>query len=841
MLRLYALLARRLAHRRGYALLSGAAIALGVALGFAVAVVHRAAVEELASGVRAIAGEADLVVRAERASGFREELYAQLARAPLVAVAAPILELDVPLAPQADRGGVARGGPLRLIGLDPLRQALVQPALFADDPARRFALLAADAVWLSAAAARHLDLEEGSVLRLVAGLSVVELRVAGVLPEAALGGIAVIADVATVQWRFARTGELNRVDLRLAPGADRAVVRERLSALLPPGVHVLPVDAVEESAAALSRAYRVNLEVLAAVALVTGGFLVFSAIALETARRRGEHALLRALGLERRGLRRLLLVEAGLLGAVGGALGLGLGWLLALAALRSLGADLGAGFFRGVAPQPAFPPALAVLYLGAAVAATLAGAAVPAAQASRLPVAQALKAGDFAAPGDFRRMWPAGLALCGCGAALALAPALDGIPVFGYGAIGALLVGGVLLVPRFADALYARLPASPSPAWLLALAQLRGAPGVAAVSLAALVASFSLTAAMAIMVASFRSSVERWLHAVLPAELYFRTASGETAWFDEDLQERVRTLPQIARAEFVRIRRIEIAPGRPPVSLLARDATESGALHRFPRVGPEAGGDAGDPPPVWISEAVADLHGWRPGARVPLPLGERLHEFRVAGVYRDYARQHGSMVIARTDYVARTGDRRANDAALWLAPGAAPADAIAALRALPGGALLEISGAGEVRAASLRLFDRTFAITYALEAIAVLIGLAGLSASMAANAVARRREFGLLRHLGITRGGVLRLLALEGTLLAAPGIAAGLALGAAMSLVLVHVVNRQSFHWSMELEPPLLLLAALTAAVVGLASASAALAGREAAGAAAVRAVKEDW
>ena len=213
----------------------------------------------------------------------------------------------------------------------------------------------------------------------------------------------------------------------------------------------------------------------------------------------------------------------------------------------------------------------------------------------------------------------------------------------------------------------------------------------------------------------------------------------------------------------------------------------------------------------------------------------------VAGVFRDYARQHGAVLIDRADYLALPGDRKANDAALWLAPGVKRAQAMAVVRALPGGGQLEMAEPGEIRELSLSIFDRSFAVTYAMEAVAVLVGLFGLSSSLGAMVLARRREFGMLRHLGLTRRQIAGMLAAEGGLLAALGAAAGLAAGAAISLVLIHVVNRQSFNWSIELHWPVLFLFTLTLILVGLAIVTAVISGKEAMGTGPVRAVREDW
>jgi len=325
---------------------------------------------------------------------------------------------------------------------------------------------------------------------------------------------------------------------------------------------------------------------------------------------------------------------------------------------------------------------------------------------------------------------------------------------------------------------------------------------------------------------------------VLPAELYFRsTHAGDTGILEAGFEERVRALPQVARADFLRSGRILLDAARPPLVLIARDRAD----RAFPILGERYERRAGDPPVVWISEAVFDLYGFKPGGRIDVPILGKSHRVIVAGTFRDYARQHGAVLIERSDYVALTGDRAVNDGALWLAPGTSPAAAMAALSALPGAAQLEMAQPGEIREVSLRIFDRSFAVTYAMEAVAVLVGLFGLSSSLGAIVLARRREFGVLRHLGLTRGQIRAMLAAEGGLLALVGSVAGLAAGAAISLVLVYVINRQSFHWSMELHPPYLLLLGFVFILVFLAILTAVISGKEAMGMAPVRAVREDW
>jgi putative ABC transport system permease protein len=528
----------------------------------------------------------------------------------------------------------------------------------------------------------------------------------------------------------------------------------------------------------------------------------------------------------------LVLLEAAVAGVAGSALGIALGYAFGMAAVRGVGGDLGAGIFRNLAPELEFSLLPALFYFLAGILVAAAGALLPALDAGRSPPARALKSGDDQVMfGRVAPAWP-GLALLALGAGLALLPAVRGLPLFGYASIACILVGAIALMPRLSQWVFNRIRARHPVSFALALAQLRGAPGQAAVSLAAIVASFSLMAAMAIMVASFRQSVDGWLDRVLPADLYLRTAyAGDTGWLEPGIEARLRAAPEFSRIDFLRSSRILLDPARPPVVLVARDRAEK----TFPVVGRRAPGN------LWVSEALADGYGFKPGAKVEVPINGRNASFVVAAVFRDYARQHGALLIDRTDYVALTGDRRVNDAALWLSPGTTRAKAIEVLRALPGGPELEIADPGEIRAASLRIFDRSFAVTYAIEAVAVLVGLFGLSSSLGALVLARRREFGMLRHLGLTRRQIAAMLAAEGGLLAALGAAAGLVTGAAISLVLVFVVNRQSFNWGMEMHWPFQLLLALVIVLVCLAVLTAVLSGREAMGVGPVRAVREDW
>jgi len=353
----------------------------------------------------------------------------------------------------------------------------------------------------------------------------------------------------------------------------------------------------------------------------------------------------------------------------------------------------------------------------------------------------------------------------------------------------------------------------------------------------------SLMVSMAIMVASFRISLDRWLERVLPADVYVRaSAAGDTAYMTVDDQARIAALPGVRRAEFLREQQLLLDPARPRVVLLARTIDATNLTRQLQLVSAQITPDPGAPPPVWVNEAMVDLYGFALGSVIEIPIAGKPTAFTVAGVWRDYARPQGAIAIERERYIALTGDRGATNAALWLAPGIGVEQVSGAIeREIPGGTRLEVAAPGEIRELSLKAFDRTFAVTYALELAAVVIGLFGLSSSFGALVLSRRREFGMLRHIGMTRRQIGTMLATEGATVTGIGLVVGFGLGWLISLILVHVVNRQSFHWGMELSVPWAPLAGSALLVLALSTVTALASGRQAMGPPAVLAVKEDW
>jgi putative ABC transport system permease protein len=826
------------------------AVMLGVALAFSVHLINASALDEFSSAVRSVNGQPDLELRAAQGS-FDESLFSSVAQLPQVQLASPVLETQAVAALPGD----GRRLPLRVLGVDALLLPSIAPALMPRPAADadRFALMAPDTVFLNAAARNALG-EGATRLQLRMGTETRELRISG---QVAAGGAALaVMDIGAAQDLFGRAGQLTRIDLRLAPGTDRAAFMRTLreSPGWPSKLQIAEPGDAAERVSNLSRAYRVNLTVLALVALFTGAFLVFSVLALSVAKRAQQFALLGVLGLTPRERLQLVLAESLALGLIGSIAGLALGTALAAFGLRVLGGDLGGGYFEGVAPTLRWRWGPALLYGGLGLLAAAVGGWWPARAAQALPEAQTLKGlGTAHARGGAHKL---ALLLIAAGIALATAPAVFGIPIAAYLSVGFLLVGGIAALPWLIALLYDRL----APLFarrvlpMLAIERARRMRATAAVAVSGVVASLSLAVALTVMVASFRESVTQWLDVVLPADLYVRSASGggggsvggEQAAFTPALVQALSALPGVARTGTLRTRALLLDPARPSVTLISRSLDDD-AARSLPLLG------AALPVPaeavgIYVSEAMVELYGAKPGA--PFEPLERAFgggtRFFVAGVWRDYVRQFGAITMHAPDFERLTGDRSVSDVALWLAPGANEAQVQQAVRALAARELgtadaVEIASVGQLRATSLRIFDRSFAVTYWLQAVAIGIGLFGIAASFSAQVLARRKEFGLLAHLGFTRAQVLAVVAGEGAAWTAIGAAAGLGLGLAVAVVLVHVVNPQSFHWTMDLLVPWARLAALCVAVVAAGTVTAWLAGRAAASRDAVLAVKEDW
>ena len=808
--------------------LAALGIAFGVALAVGIDVASASVRRSFAAATEAVSGRATHeVVGGPR--GVPDGLYRRMRVELGLRSIAPFVGGAVTVPPA--RPGAPRVV-LQLAGVDPFADAPVRPLTSWTGPAARDALerllVRPGTAVVSAATARRLGLRAGGPLVVRAAGARHELQVIAVFDEPgeverrALDGV-VVVDVATAQEVLGQVGWLTRIDVRAGDAEGAA----RIAAALPPGVRLAPVAARTGALLAMTRGFDLNLRALSLLALLVGAFLIYNSQTFSVVQRRALLGTLRTLGATRGQILGVVLLEAAVVGAVGTALGLLLGVGLGRGLVTLVSRAVSDLYFvvdvRGVAVPAAVLVRGAALGLAAAVLSSLPAAreattAEPRMALLRSAVEQRARSGL-----SRRAMVGAGLALA---AVALLAVSGRNLPL-AFLALFMIVVAAALLSPA-ATVLLVRLLGR-------VLGAAGGLPGRMAargvvaslsrtgVAVAALMVALSVTVGVSVMVRSFRGAVEVWLGETLFADVYVTgatvVAARNESSLPRELAGRLAALPGVAAVSTARgvtlatpqgptfALALELGPGVPPAGrVLEGDPTE--AARAF------AGQDA-----VWVSEPFAYKRGVKVGDALTLETRAGPRPFRVAAVFRDYGSDAGTVLLSRRTYDRHYDDPAVSSVALQVAPGHSPDAVVERVRAAarPGEDLFVRSNRA-LRQATLQVFDRTFEVTAVLRLLALIVAAFGVTSALMALELERTRELGVLRALGFTGGQTAGLVAAETGLL---GLVAGLlALPAGMALaaVLVFVINRRSFGWTMDLmiEPGALALAPLLGLAAGL-------------------------
>ncbi|ASJ73284.1 FtsX-like permease family protein [Granulosicoccus antarcticus] len=833
------------------------AIAMGVSLGLGINLVNASALSEFDDAISLINGDAQYQLTGALDS-IDDEILSVVEQDPDVVAASPIISMNLPLSQAQGAENLPESIPL--IALDIFRAAKVAPSLLprADESLEGgagSAVFSDEAIFLSAAAQREFQRKVGESLPVLVNGQVVQLIVSGDVPGVDDQTSIAIMDIGAAQWRLGWLGKLSRIDLRLAEGVDPQAWLARVQEdplLATANVRLDRPDSGKQRMSNLSRAYRVNLNVLALVALLTGGFIVFATLDLAVTRLIPTLSLVSVMGATSAFRLRLVLILSVVLGVLGALLGIGLGIALAWALLGLVGGDLGGGFFAASRPSLSLPVSSLTLFFMLGVIAAVAGGLSPALKLRHLSPAQALKGGQsLILSARLSPLWIS-LSLFVVGTGLLFLPAINGLPIAAYLAIACWLFAGVLVVSPLlgvvAKALSQWRLTQRRPMLMMAVMRLNSAHQRAFPALAGVVASFALVCAMAMMVFSFRVSVDEWLEGVLPASLYVRVpTTGANAAFSATDRDSLSAIEGISKIQFARNLDLVIDPERPSVELVARTINTSNPDADLPITGTVLALADKDPECtlIYVSEPASVLYQWGVGDHVSLPLssnsvGETC--FQVGGIWRDYASQSGAIAISREDYVQLSGDESVSGASIWLDDGVNASQVVSAIRTQLGTlSELQIRSAEDIRALSLHIFDRSFAVTYVLEAVALLVSLFGVATTYSGEALSRTREFGMLRHLGVTRRQISALFVYESLFCISLGVLWGALLGAAISQVLIQRVNPQSFNWTMQTHWPLDQLSGAAMILVVLGAFTATIAARKAAGRGPIEAVRTDW
>ncbi len=806
-------------------------IALGVAVVTSVDIARVSAERAFDVSFEAVAGRATHQILGGP-NGLDEALYVRLRTRAGIYPAAPIVEGRV--TPVGKRGTT-----LHILGVDPYAESPFRDHLRvrglrdrdrrANGELLRRLVTEPGTTVLSPATAHRLGVRPGQDLALQIGTRVGTLNAIGLVePGEGRSGLddLLITDIATAQALLGMAGRISHIDLALAEDAAGAVAERRIRALLPPGAELTPSGRRSEATKGMTRAFEANLVAMSLLALLVGAFLIYNTMNLAVVQRRELFGSLRALGVTGGQVYRMVILEAFAIGALASVLGLGIGALLGHGLVGLVARTINDLYFTVTVRELSFTPQPLLKGLALGLCTTLLAAQGAALEAARVPPRVSLSRADLEA--RFRRTlpragWLGGLCLVLSGTMfLASGKSLE----LGFAAEFALIGGAALLTPvltlgglQLLDPLIAR--------WLgshgrMAVRNVGAGLSRTAVATAALMVAIATTIGVGILIESFRIAVGDWLYGVLRADLYITTpgpdATAPPFEMDRAFRDRIVALPEVEAVSTVRRFRVEIA-GQPTDIAVYEMAPGSYRGFRFKE------GSAED---VWrafeeqgavlVSEPLAYHRDLHQGDSITLRTDRGPQALRIAGVYYDYSSDRGWVAMSRRTYERYWQGGGYSSIGVYARPGIDDARLRTAIEArLPEGLGVGITPSRTIRAESMKLFDRTFAITRVLRLLAAVIAFAGVFSALMALALERTRELGLLRALGMTQAGLFGLLLVETGL---TGLIAGLLsvpVGVGIAATLVYVLYERCFGWSMDLHVDPVIVAQGIALAVGAA------------------------
>jgi putative ABC transport system permease protein len=796
------------------------AIALGVAVVLAIDLAGVAATGSFRSSMETLAGDNDLEVVA--AGGVPESAVGTLAQMPFNLRISPRME-DYAVLPGTKQT-------LPLIGLDLVAEGsnhsgANSPVRFEglaknQDSAKALEDLSSpDTIYVSSSLGRAV----GERLPLLINDQVKEYTIRGVYPDSHGNESAVVMDIAAAQRALHRFARVDRILVKIPDNSSLQVWQQRLATALPAGVDVRAQGTATNENRRMLQAFRWNLRLLSYISLVVGAFLIYNTISVSVVRRRAEIGIVRALGASRGLVLGAFIGEAATFGWLGALIGLPLGRLMADGAVKLMANTVDALYVSSRPGEIVVTPdvVLEALIIGIAVA--VASAYAPAREASQVSPVEAMARGrrEYDVSARKLRDLAAALLLAMAAALASQGPPIGGKPVLGYFSALLLIVASALAMPAFVDGVSRMSSQFLKRAFgveaLLAARSLRASLRRTSVLVGALSTAIAMMTSVGIMVGSFRQTVVSWMTDQLPADLYLRPASNPAAdrhpTISLELANTIATLPGVAAVD--RLRAYEVTYDGLPATLASADLRVMGKYKKSAffsgRSTAQVLADLKDSNAVVVSEPFTHKHHVKTGDTLRLGLGDTQQSFQIVDVYYDYSSERGNIIMDRDTMLKYLPDETPSNVAVYVAPGTSVETVRKEIVQAAADHRILIFSNANLRGEAIRIFDRTFAITYALEAVAVFVAVMGVAGALLALVIDRRRELGLLRFLGSSKNQIRKLIVVEAGLLGLLANVAGVILGLAMSLVLIFVINKQAFGWTIRFHWPVAItLGALT-------------------------------
>lgn len=825
-----------------------AILALGVGTFLSIRLANRAAASGFDLFAESVTGESDFVIRPRSGNRLPVSLLREVRRdlGELPVAIFPLIEVTVSEGGEGDDFGEAAAW--QVIGADliALRNAVTlgagnSPTGSGSSEDDEFELsLGSERQGFFSARLRNEGYSLGDPVKLAIGDRISSVEIADWLEDDPLRPAVprnlILMDLPGAQRLLGWEGEISRIELVVPEGEGASgfcsALRERLEAASRESNWAIEGDQERErSVGEMTRAFRMNLTILSTLALLVGTYLILQSLEAAVVRRRGEIAVLRSLGVDRKTIRLLWLSESLVIGAIGSGLGILLGWGIAQGTVGAIARTVNGLYYSTTTEAAALHggEALAAFLFG--VIASVVAGWLPAREASETPPAQVLRSGSRGPGVQWLKRpalgWLAILLALGAGF---LPPfTTEGktqVPIGGYLAalgwlLGLSILVGVLFLP-FGRLLRAWFGGRTEASY--AASQFRRPLGRHRLAVAGLVAAIGMAAGMGVLVHSFEKTLTQWIGQLLRADLYVAAAGATQAGSASVLAPATwRSLSEDPAVEGVDVIR------RYPVQFEGRQIRLAGADYfRGPDRGlalrwiqeprdPDPRGlgkvRAGGMVPGWVNEAFSRRFQVDRGDSIRVPSPQGLQSIVIEGVYADYSDEAGTVLLSREFTSAWFGDETVSNVAIYLRS-ADQLDPVEARweKQFPG---ILVRQNSRLRAEALRVFHQTFAVTYALEAIGVFVAVAGLGLAMASLTMERRGELATLTSLGFTRRQVARASAIEGAALGSIGFLGGAVLSVILGAILIFVINRQSFGWTLDFRVPWTLILALGLLTVG--------------------------
>ena len=805
-------------------------ISLGVSLAVAINIVNKSAITEFNHSTNILRGDASFQIKGK--TGFFNELifeeFLNLKKEFGVLEISPVLELTLKTKDNQT---------LNVLGVDFLRVASATPVFLAipeeskkqltspntDYESSRLSIFGEKSIFLSPIAQKKLNVSVGDSIPFFYAGKQIFFTVAGSLSNE-VGDNLVVMDIASFQSAFNIYGKISRLDFKVLDVKNfeqsKLLINKYINKKeLNHKLEIVDLTSSQKKNNSLSKAYYVNLSILALVALFTGMFLVYSVLSLSVQQQNSQFALLRTVGLTKKELITIVVFMGLVLSLLGSTLGIFFGIVISKLLLFTLNANLGANLIFQDASKLHINWFTLVGYWMLGLSTGVFASVIPAIKISAVSPKYIFTTAErkkytFINFSPFTFFLLLGLAF-----SLLFLPAYKEVPLASYISIALILFAFIGIIPkitlvflRFFKIFFLNFSLKKSWFWL-GLNRLINTSGESGPIISSIVVSFALTIAILIMVTSFRDSVISWLDKLLVADLYgnVKEISGYSN-IDKKTQEKLQNIKGIRKFELSKSFPISLDASKANIKMIIRQ------LHSNPEsklflIGERLSTDrvnkhiseANEKIIIYSSESMKQLYGHKLGEVFTLPFPhEKFSEVVVAGFYRDYSNQHGSVVVKSSDYTDITGKSDLNNLAIWLEKNFEVQQIVESIKSL-GGAMeeMEFRSSTKIREISLKIFDQTFYVAYLLGFIALFISIFSIFCTYISQAKVRKKEFSLLFCLGVSGENIVKQVNFESFLLCFLGVFWGMSAGVFISFILIYVVNPQSFNWTLNFTFPI--------------------------------------